>query len=164
MESLDCKSCHKLDEKSIGPSYTDVAKKYSNDNSASEYLVNKIIRGGSGVWGEVAMPAHADLGRSAAQLIVTYIRSLAKEDKKEAITDASQDPDYQKGLSLIAKNDCLTCHKIDETLTGPAYREVANKYAGTSDTVVNYLAGKIISGGSGVWGRVYMKPHPGITK
>lgn len=84
MESLDCKSCHKLDEKSIGPSYTDVAKKYSKDNNASEYLVNKIIRGGSGVWGEVAMPAHADLGRSDAQLIVTYIRSLAKEDKKEA--------------------------------------------------------------------------------
>ena len=87
-----------------------------------------------------------------------------KEDKKEATTDASQDPDYQKGLGLIAKNDCLTCHKIEETLTGPAYREVANKYAGTSDTVVNYLAGKIISGGSGVWGSVYMTPHPGITK
>lgn len=92
-----------------------------------------------------------------------------KEDKngsgKEAVADLSQNPDYQKGLTLVSKNDCLTCHKIDETLTGPAYSEVANKYAAnTSDTVINYLAGKIISGGKGVWGETFMTPHPGVSK
>lgn len=78
--------------------------------------------------------------------------------------DVSSNPDYQKGLELVAKSDCLTCHKVDEKLTGPSYREVANKYAGTSDTIVSHLAGKIISGGSGVWGEVMMTPHPSISK
>ena len=86
-----------------------------------------------------------------------------KEEKTEASGDASDNPDYQKGLSLIAQNDCLTCHKVDEKLTGPGYREVANKYAG-ADTALAYLSSKIISGGSGVWGSVPMTPHPGITK
>lgn len=85
-------------------------------------------------------------------------------DKKEGVTDNSQNPDYQAGLVLVAKNDCLTCHKIDEMLTGPSYRDIANKYAGTSDTVINYLAGKIISGGNGVWGETVMTPHPGVSK
>ncbi len=87
-------------------------------------------------------------------------------DKKESTTevaDISANPDYQKGLGILAKNDCLTCHKVDEVLTGPAYREVANKYAGM-DTAVSYLAKKIISGGSGVWGSVMMTPHPGVSQ
>ncbi len=73
-------------------------------------------------------------------------------------TGVSTNPDYQKGLELIAKSDCLTCHKPEEKVTGPSYREVANKYAG-ADTAVKYLAGKIIRGGSGVWGSIAMTPH-----
>ena len=87
-----------------------------------------------------------------------------KEEKKDNANDITQNPDYQKGVSLIAKSNCLTCHKIDEPLTGPPYRDVANKYAGTSDTVVNYLAKKIISGGTGVWGQIPMIAHPEISE
>lgn len=76
--------------------------------------------------------------------------------------DISSNPDYQKGLALVAKSNCLTCHKIDEKLVGPAYRDVAKKYAG-NDTAVTYLAHKIITGGSGVWGTVPMVPHPDVT-
>jgi cytochrome c len=79
-------------------------------------------------------------------------------------TDLSANPDYQKGLGLIAKSDCLTCHKIDEMLTGPSYRDVANKYAGMPDTIITHLAGKIINGGNGVWGETFMTPHSGITQ
>ena len=78
--------------------------------------------------------------------------------------DVSQDPNYQKGLGLIAKSDCLTCHKIDEPFTGPSYRDVANKYASMPDTIVSHLAGKIITGGSGVWGPALMTPHPTVSK
>ena len=77
--------------------------------------------------------------------------------------DLSANPDYQKGMALIAKNDCLTCHKVDEKLIGPAYREVANKYAG-SDTATTYLAHKIMKGGTGVWGQVAMAAHPNLTE
>ena len=87
-----------------------------------------------------------------------------EEEKKEAVNDVSANPDYEKGLALVGKADCLTCHKVDEAVTGPSYRDIANKYAGTSDTVVSYLAGKIIKGGNGVWGQTFMTPHPGVSK
>lgn len=84
-------------------------------------------------------------------------------DQKVASTDLSENPDYQKGLELISKSDCLTCHKVDETLIGPKYRDVANKYAGLPDTIISHLAGKIIQGGKGVWGEVLMTPHPAVS-
>ncbi len=84
MESLDCKACHKVNEKSIGPSYIDVAKRYEKDPNAVSYLVGKIIKGGGGVWGETAMSAHPDLPESDARQIVTWIRSLTVESKQAA--------------------------------------------------------------------------------
>lgn len=71
--------------------------------------------------------------------------------------------DYENGLALVAQHDCLTCHKIDEKLVGPAYKEVANKYQADSATV-KMLADKIIHGGSGNWGQVAMTPHPAVSE
>jgi cytochrome c len=88
-------------------------------------------------------------------------------DKKDAASsDLSDNPDYQKGLALVSKPEylCLTCHKIDEKLNGPAYRDVANKYAVYPDTIVAHLAKKIISGGKGVWGENIMTPHPTLSQ
>ena len=79
MLSLDCKSCHKEAEKSVGPAYTAVAQKYQKDPNAMEYLTQKIIKGGSGVWGEVAMPAHPALSSSDASQIVTWVLSLGNK-------------------------------------------------------------------------------------
>lgn len=90
--------------------------------------------------------------------------SKEKGETTENTNDISQNPDYQKGLALVSKNDCFTCHKIDEPLTGPPYRDVANKYAGMPDTIVQHLAKKIIEGGAGNWGQVFMTPHPGISE
>ncbi|MDQ6889412.1 MAG: c-type cytochrome, partial [Bacteroidota bacterium] len=82
IQSLDCKSCHKVDEKSIGPSFTQVAQRYLNNAKAPDVLLHKIINGGSGVWGEVAMPAHATLPESDVKQIVQYVLSLASADTK----------------------------------------------------------------------------------
>src|SRR5258708_20871304 len=79
--------------------------------------------------------------------------------KGTGASDITENPDYKAGLALISKSDCLTCHKVDEKLTGPSYRDVANKYAGLPDTIVTHLADKIRSGGSGVWGEIMMLPH-----
>ncbi len=76
-QSLDCKTCHKQDEKSVGPAYVDVAKRYQTDPAMVEKLRNKIIKGGAGVWGEVAMPAHPALKDDEARQIITWIQSLA---------------------------------------------------------------------------------------
>lgn len=78
-------------------------------------------------------------------------------------SDLNNNPDYKKGLDLIASNDCLTCHKVDEKVTGPAYRDVANKYDNT-DANVKMLAQKVITGGSGNWGAVAMTPHPSLSQ
>lgn len=77
VQSLDCKACHKLEEKSVGPAYVAVSKKYEKDAGAVNHLVNKIIKGGGGVWGEVAMPAHPNLKEGDARQIVAYILSLS---------------------------------------------------------------------------------------
>lgn len=66
------------------------------------------------------------------------------------------------GQALVAKNDCLTCHKIDQKIVGPAYIDVANKYT-ASDAVIDTLANKVIKGGSGNWGTVAMTPHPTLS-
>jgi cytochrome c len=83
--------------------------------------------------------------------------------KTTAADELSANPDYQKGLELIANSDCLTCHKVSDKLTGPSYKEVAAKYENTDENV-SLLAGKIIKGGQGVWGPVPMTPHPTISE
>lgn len=80
-----------------------------------------------------------------------------------ASDDLSSNPDYVKGLELIGKSDCLTCHKVGDKLIGPSYKEVAEKYENTEENI-SLLAGKIIKGGQGVWGQVPMTAHPAITE
>ena len=68
-----------------------------------------------------------------------------------------------KGEELITKSDCLTCHKVDVKLLGPAYQEVAAKYDATEENIA-MLAGKIIKGGAGNWGDIPMLAHPSVTE
>lgn len=86
------------------------------------------------------------------------------EEKPAETTDITQLPEYKEGLELISKSDCFTCHKVDEPLTGPTYRDVANKYADQAPAIIPQLAEKIIKGGTGVWGQVPMLPHPAISQ
>jgi len=81
-----------------------------------------------------------------------------------AVTDITQDPNYQKGLAIEASNDCKTCHKISEKLVGPPFKDIAAKYAGADEAKIDSLAGKVIHGGSGVWGQVPMTPHPNLSE
>ncbi len=85
----------------------------------------------------------------------------AKETTSEQKTggDLSDNPIYQKALTIITNSDCKTCHLVDEKNVGPAWRDVANKYADSANAVA-YLSHKIINGGSGVWGQVPMAAHP----
>jgi glucose/arabinose dehydrogenase/cytochrome c551/c552 len=83
--ALDCRTCHKEEEKSIGPSYRMIASKYAKDPGAKDYLIGKIIRGGGGVWGEVAMAAHPDLKEGDAAKIVDWILSTAGGKEKGSL-------------------------------------------------------------------------------
>ncbi|SDI40166.1 cytochrome c [Chryseobacterium taeanense] len=69
--SLDCSGCHSLSEKMIGPSYQEIAGKYSDKDI--ELLASKIIEGGSGVWGNVPMTPHTQVSKEEAKKMVEYI-------------------------------------------------------------------------------------------
>lgn len=71
------------------------------------------------------------------------------------------DPEVERGLALVGKSDCFTCHKVVDKSTGPAYEEVAAKYP-DNDAVIDSLAHKVIKGGVGNWGTVPMTPHPDL--
>jgi len=68
-----CLACHKPDQKLIGPSYESVATKYHDQSDASEYLSNKIKKGGAGVWGRIPMPAHPQLSDESIKTLVAWI-------------------------------------------------------------------------------------------
>ncbi|MEC3905676.1 ThuA domain-containing protein [Tamlana sp. 2201CG12-4] len=80
IEASDCKACHATNIKVNGPSYIDIANKYTSEDTA--YLMSRIIKGGNGVWGETMMAAHPQLTPDEVHEIVTYILSL-KPDNSE---------------------------------------------------------------------------------
>nr|WP_295930408.1 ThuA domain-containing protein [uncultured Dyadobacter sp.] len=85
IELSDCKACHSVDKKSIGPAYREVAKKYASERNSLKTLTDKVLKGGSGVWGEQAMPGHPQHKSEEVEEMVKYILGLANEkavDKK----------------------------------------------------------------------------------
>lgn len=75
IEGSDCKSCHQVDQKSVGPTYKEIASKYSGQE-ATDPLAKKIIEGGGGVWGDAPMAAHPQVSIQEARQMVMYIMSL----------------------------------------------------------------------------------------
>ena len=71
--SKNCMACHAIDKKLVGPSYKDVAKKYAADKTAVDKLAVKIMKGGSGVWGPVPMPANAQVNEADAKKLAAWV-------------------------------------------------------------------------------------------
>lgn len=74
----DCYICHKTDQKSVGPSFEDIAKRYPANKDYIEMLARKIIMGGNGIWGSPIMDAHPKLPLEDAKMMVSYIMTLKK--------------------------------------------------------------------------------------
>lgn len=74
--SKNCMACHAVDKKVVGPAYKDVAKKYAGDAKAADMLAAKIIKGGSGAWGPVPMPANSQVSPEDAKKLATWVLSL----------------------------------------------------------------------------------------
>lgn len=72
----NCLACHAVDKKVVGPAYKDVAKKYNNDASKADMLAQKILKGGSGVWGAIPMPANTKVSEADAKKLATWVLSL----------------------------------------------------------------------------------------
>ena len=98
IDNSDCRTCHNETERTVGPSYVEVAEKYPTTDGTIRLLANKIIAGGTGNWGEVPMTAHPDLMEPDAELMVRYILSLDQE------TEAATEDDAFLGVASIPLN------------------------------------------------------------
>jgi cytochrome c len=67
-QKKNCMACHALDKKLVGPSYKDVAAKYAGQKDAADKLATKIVKGGTGVWGQIPMPPNPITEAEAKQL------------------------------------------------------------------------------------------------
>ena len=69
----NCMACHATDKKLVGPAYKDVAAKYAGQKDAVDKLAVKIMKGGSGVWGPVPMPANAQVNEAEAKKLAAWV-------------------------------------------------------------------------------------------
>ncbi len=72
----NCMACHSIDKKVVGPAYKDVAKKYAGQKDAAAKLASKIMKGGSGVWGAVPMPANTQVSDADAKKLAAWVLGL----------------------------------------------------------------------------------------
>jgi cytochrome c len=75
-QKKNCMACHATDKKLVGPSYKDVAAKYAKDKDAYKKLAEKIVKGGSGVWGPVPMPANAQVTPAEAEQLAKWVLTV----------------------------------------------------------------------------------------
>jgi cytochrome c len=72
----NCMSCHAIASKLVGPAYNAVAAKYAGQKDAADVLAAKIMKGGSGVWGPVPMPANSQVNAAEAKKLAAWVLTL----------------------------------------------------------------------------------------
>ncbi len=132
MEGMDCKACHKIDGASAGPAYKAVASRYAGDPNAINYLSNKIINGGGGVWGDQAMAAHPDLQPGDAANIVRYILSLNE-------VDLSGEGGNSQLTGILRTNQHEPGNRNGLYLITASYTDRGNEYGGLKATTQRIL-------------------------
>lgn len=75
-KAKNCLACHAIGNKVVGPAYKDVAAKYAGQKDAEDKLTQKVLKGGSGVWGAVPMPANTQVTEAEARTLVKWILTL----------------------------------------------------------------------------------------
>jgi cytochrome c len=103
----DCPTCHNTYSQTVGPAYIDIAKRYETNEATVTKLTQKVINGGSGVWGNAAMTAHPDAAEEDITEMVRYILSLDADDEEAGAVS---------GFKEVAKADYLKASKAAEAL------------------------------------------------
>lgn len=76
LKKYACTACHSVDKKLVGPAYKEVAAKYRGQKDAEAKLMEKVKKGGTGVWGNVPMPPNAGVSDADLKTLVQYVLSL----------------------------------------------------------------------------------------
>jgi cytochrome c len=74
-QAKNCLACHAVATKVVGPAYKDVAAKYAGQSGAEDKLVQKVLKGGSGTWGAMPMPANTQVNAAEARTLVKWVLS-----------------------------------------------------------------------------------------
>ncbi|MFD3000160.1 ThuA domain-containing protein [Pontibacter toksunensis] len=119
----DCKSCHAVADKSIGPSYKEVAERYKGNDAALPMLAKKIISGGNGNWGKTMMAAHPQHTEQETTEMVRYILSLADGDQGSLpLAGAYKLNDHagggESGTYVVSASYTDKGHQVTGPLTG----------------------------------------------
>jgi cytochrome c len=72
-KAKNCMACHTSATKLVGPAYKDVAEKYAGQKGAEDKLVQKVLKGGSGTWGPIPMPANPQVSEAEARSLVKWV-------------------------------------------------------------------------------------------
>ncbi|HZQ71432.1 MAG TPA: c-type cytochrome [Burkholderiales bacterium] len=75
-KKYNCLACHAVDKKVVGPAYKDVANKYRGDKTAEAKLIEKVKKGGVGVWGQIPMPPNTAVPDADVKKLVDWVLSL----------------------------------------------------------------------------------------
>jgi cytochrome c len=75
-KSKNCMACHSVDNKVVGPAFKDVAAKYAGQKGADDKLAEKIMKGSSGVWGQIPMPPNTNVSQQEAHTLAKWVLSL----------------------------------------------------------------------------------------
>jgi cytochrome c len=163
MKEQDCFGCHQPvnrlgdpDEKPW-PSFAKIEAKYKK-GAPMQALVAKVHDGqGALKFGAIPHPVYDYLPPEAVQASIQFILDGKYAKEAPAAVDLSKmgGEEWMK-----TRSDCFTCHSVNAKIVGPAYKDVAKKYAGASDAQVKILVAKVKAGGSGNWGNVPMAAHP----
>jgi cytochrome c len=123
-EGSDCSSCHAVDRTVVGPAYTQIAKKYAGQQGdVADRLARRIRDGGSGNWGDIAMPPHSDLTDARLQEIVQWILSLKDTTADRADSSEAKRYDYKlQDGKTIALDFPLFVEGKDQTVTKDVFR------------------------------------------
>jgi len=138
INNSDCKACHSMSQKSVGPSYLAIADRYKADPATIRKLASKIIQGGSGSWSDThAMSAHPQLSEGDAEQMVKYILSLKDE---AAMTNRIAATGSIAPERLTAKGDyIITVSYTDKAVNG-ATANVAQKMLPLRPPVIDAAA------------------------
>lgn len=110
---------------------------------------------------DYAKPAHGNLFDQ--HRLVGPVRGVVYEVEGDEAAVEETSSANEPPMDLLAGNGCTGCHQIKGKLVGPGFDEISAKYKDQADAIA-YLAGKIRSGGGGVWGSMPMPPMPQVTE
>jgi cytochrome c len=133
---------------------------FHTNGNQSFYWSNTPVKYNIGIIDEEDGSLHA--GTISAQDVKVSIAYHTMGSDMTMVAQGHESPKQAKGLALIEKSDCNSCHAVNDKSVGPSYMAIAERYKKDKATIQK-LAAKVISGGAGVWGEFAMSAHPQLT-